>query len=102
MALLAAIALDLGHRHAVHPDRGQRLAHLVELEGFYHGDDEFHGGGLAVLAGARSVMPVLSAIRAKNKRNVPDGGAYPQVCVLLSVMAGTRPGMTKSFQSARP
>jgi hypothetical protein len=30
----------------VDPDRGERLAHLVELEGFDDGDDEFHGSGL--------------------------------------------------------
>ena len=43
VALLAAVALDLGHRHAVDADGGQRLAHLVKLEGFDDRDDEFHG-----------------------------------------------------------
>src|SRR5579871_6213071 len=41
--LLAAVALDLGDRHAVHTDRGEGLADLVELERFDDRDDEFHG-----------------------------------------------------------
>src|SRR6476619_1765967 len=41
--LLAAVALDLGYRHAVDADGRQRLAHLVKLEGFDDRDDEFHG-----------------------------------------------------------
>src|SRR5580704_6578318 len=43
MALLAAVAFDLGHGHAVHPDRGQRVTHLLELERLDDGDDELHG-----------------------------------------------------------
>src|SRR5690242_16252421 len=43
MALLAAIALDLGHRHAVYADGCEGLTHLVQLERFDDGDDEFHG-----------------------------------------------------------
>ena len=43
MALLAAEALDLGDGDALHADRGQRLAHFVELEGLDDGGDEFHG-----------------------------------------------------------
>src|ERR1700730_10696661 len=43
MALLAAVTLDLGYRHAVDADGGQRLAHLVKLEGFDNGNDELHG-----------------------------------------------------------
>src|SRR5436305_11714793 len=69
MALLASITLDLGHRHAVHPDRRQRLAHLIELEGFYDRDDEFHGR-LSLGGDRRFTMPNLSAMRAKNKRNL--------------------------------
>src|ERR1019366_173734 len=42
MALLAAVTLDLGHRHAVDADGGQRLADLVKLEGFDNGDNELH------------------------------------------------------------
>ena len=43
MSLLAAVALDLGHRHAVDADGRQCLAHLVKLERFDDRDDEFHG-----------------------------------------------------------
>src|SRR5580704_10891947 len=56
VALLAAIALDLGDRHAVDADRGQRLAHLVELEGFYDGNNEFHGQAF-IFRGVRLVAP---------------------------------------------
>jgi len=42
MALLAAVTLDLGDRHAVDPDRRQRLAHLVKFEGFDNGNNELH------------------------------------------------------------
>src|SRR5699024_9651072 len=43
MPLLPAEALDLGHRHALDPDVGKRLAHVVELERLDDGGDEFHG-----------------------------------------------------------
>ncbi len=41
VALLAAIAFDLGHGHAVNADAGERVAHLVELEGFDDGETNF-------------------------------------------------------------
>src|SRR5262249_31526174 len=44
VALLAAIAFDLGHRHAVDANGRQPLAHLVQFEGFDDRNDEFHGG----------------------------------------------------------
>src|SRR5713226_4008564 len=40
--LLAAITLDFARGHAVHADRDQRVANLVELEWLDDGDDEFH------------------------------------------------------------
>src|SRR5215213_1069671 len=42
MPLLAAVALDLGDGQALDADRGERLADLVELEGLYDRDNEFH------------------------------------------------------------
>ena len=56
VALLAAVTLDLGHRHAVDADGRQCLAHLVKLERFDDRDDEFHGqafvsGGLVFPVG---------------------------------------------------
>ena len=42
MTLLASEALDLGGGHAEHADLVQRLAHFVELEGFYDGADQLH------------------------------------------------------------
>ena len=47
MALLPAIALDLGDGHAVHADGQQRVAHVFELERLDDRDDELHGGLLA-------------------------------------------------------
>ena len=44
VALLAAKALDLGDRDALHADLRERLADFVELEGFDDCCDEFHGG----------------------------------------------------------
>src|ERR1700730_10616766 len=43
VALLAAVTLDLGHGHAGHPDGGQGLANLVQLEWFDNGNNELHG-----------------------------------------------------------
>ena len=42
VALLAAVAFDLADRHAVDADGVQRIAHVVELEGFDDGHDELH------------------------------------------------------------
>src|ERR1700730_11213707 len=42
VTLLAAVALDLGYRHAMDADRRQCLAHLVQLEWFDNGNNEFH------------------------------------------------------------
>jgi hypothetical protein len=42
MALLAAEALDLGDRDALHPDVREGFAHFVELEGFDDGCHHFH------------------------------------------------------------
>src|SRR5260370_1123338 len=43
VALLAAVALDLGDGHAGDPDRGECLAHLVKFEWFDNGNNELHG-----------------------------------------------------------
>src|SRR5215470_4002318 len=43
VALLAPISLDFGDGHPVHPDAGQSVADLVELEGLDDGHDDFHG-----------------------------------------------------------
>ena len=43
MALLTPVALDLGDGHPVHPDRGQSVADLVELEWLDDRHDDFHG-----------------------------------------------------------
>src|ERR1700722_16644290 len=43
VAFLTAEAFDLGHRHALRPDGGKRVAHVVELEWFDDGSDQLHG-----------------------------------------------------------
>src|SRR5215471_14516155 len=49
VTLLAAIALDLRHRHPMHADRGEGLAHLVKFERFDDRDDELHGRAVPYL-----------------------------------------------------
>src|SRR6476646_9167838 len=48
MALLAAVTLDLGYRHAVNADRRQGLADLVQLEWFDDGNNELHGQAFTI------------------------------------------------------
>src|SRR3982751_4705788 len=52
VALLTAVALDLGYGHAVNADRGQRLAHLVQLERFDNRNHELHGSAFTSLESA--------------------------------------------------
>src|ERR1700730_3960839 len=69
VALLAAIALDLGNRHAVHTDGRQRLADLVKLEGVDDRDDEFHGKAF-VFAG-------MTQTRRRQRRRPFKSGIFP-------------------------
>src|SRR5262245_45822604 len=48
MALLAAIAFDLGYRHAGDAEPGEGVAHVLEFEWLDDGNDKLHGppGGL--------------------------------------------------------
>jgi hypothetical protein len=46
VALLTSEALDLCHGNALNPYFSQCRSHIVELEGFYDGDDHFHAGEL--------------------------------------------------------
>src|SRR5215470_9208697 len=43
MALLTPITLDFGDGHTVHPNRGKRVADLVELKWLDDGHYDFHG-----------------------------------------------------------
>jgi hypothetical protein len=43
MALLSSVAFDFGNGQTLNADRGQRLAHLVELEWLDDGHHDFHG-----------------------------------------------------------
>src|SRR5262245_61624863 len=47
VALLPAVAFDLGDRHALHTDPGEGVANVFELEWFDDGDDQFHGSSRA-------------------------------------------------------
>jgi hypothetical protein len=42
VATLATEALDLGHGDALYADVGDRLAHVVQLEGLDDRGDQFH------------------------------------------------------------
>src|SRR2546427_12730280 len=55
--LLAAEALDFGHGDALHADVGERLAHLVELEGLDDGGHQFHDA-LLLRSGYRVLVSV--------------------------------------------
>src|SRR5690554_2023500 len=46
VAFLAAKAFYLGHSHALHPDVGQGVAHVVQAKRFNYSSDEFHDGFL--------------------------------------------------------
>src|SRR5260370_26663444 len=48
VAFLASEAFDLGHRHALRPDAGERVAYLVELEWLDDGSDQLHGSSTAL------------------------------------------------------
>jgi hypothetical protein len=47
MATLTATTLHLTHHDALHTDAGDRIADLIELEGFDNGYDQFHFSPLA-------------------------------------------------------
>src|ERR1700738_4130066 len=76
VTLLTAIAFDLGHSHAVHTDGRQRLADLVQLEGFDDRDDEFHGRAFVLRrfadwqAQPASPKPNLASFRANGTKNL--------------------------------
>ena len=76
MAFLAAVTLDLGYGHAVNADRGQRLAHLVKLEGFDNGNEELHGQAF-----------ILS--QTPSARSIGGPGAIWQLFVQMTQKAAT-------------
>ena len=58
LALLPAEALHLGDGEALHAERRQRLAHIVELEGLDDGHDQLHRGFLLLpVRGATAPHP---------------------------------------------
>src|SRR5215204_7340357 len=75
VALLAAVAFDLGNRHALHADRGERVADLFKLERFDDGNDQFHGN---ILCGGREREPQNFPRRPAPRWPTQDGARYRQ------------------------
>src|SRR5690606_21708995 len=79
MALLAAVAAGLGHRHAVDAEPLQGRPHLVQLERFDHRCDELHDRTLrslvTAMAGELSLGPAAGmnsyAASACTARSMP-------------------------------
>jgi hypothetical protein len=65
MALLAAIALDLGHGHPVNADRGESLPDFVKLEWFDDGDHELH-------------VQAFSSLEIRNSIEARKSGIFPR------------------------
>src|SRR6185437_7337504 len=68
MPLLPAVTLDLGHRQAVHPDGGERVAHLLQFERLYDRHYDFHGSSPVRDAGAALNQRCPAAVGSERER----------------------------------
>src|SRR5947209_15013542 len=66
VALLAAVAFDLGDRQTVHADAGQSIAHLVQFERLYDRHYDFHVSLPAYAVGSGTAL-----LKQANSRAVP-------------------------------
>ena len=82
VALLAAEALDLGHRDALHADGRERLAHFVELERFDDGCDQLHGCFSFEMEGGSACAPPTARLQRLGQRH--DEAGLVRVRVLPS------------------
>jgi hypothetical protein len=73
VASLASEALDLGHRHARHPNFGERRAHVIELEGLDNGSNQFHSGLRSTLGRPPNTITIVRN-RHGHMRPRPFGG----------------------------
>ena len=69
LALSAGRTLHLGDREALHAERRQGLAHVVELEGLDNGHDEFHVARPVLLKIASSVSRATAGYRAVSRKS---------------------------------
>src|SRR6185437_698504 len=81
VALLAPEALDLGDGDAVHPDIGQRLAHVVQLEWLDDGGDQFHDADLS--GEERKNAAVEAAVVKSHGTEAHSGVSCPSAIVFL-------------------
>src|SRR3979411_2648670 len=94
MALLPPVALDLGDRHAMHANAGQRLAHLVELEGFDDGNNELHGRPSlwSRNMGGRFIgVPKSGSFLCKWHKKVATSNGNPVLFIRASVLIESEP-----------
>src|SRR5450759_2626232 len=61
MAALASEAFDLGDGHSRHPNFRKCRAHIVQLEGFDDGSDQFHTGTPLQHWGAETILLLFCA-----------------------------------------
>ena len=81
VALLSAIAFDLGNGHALEAERGQRFAHLVELERFDDCTDQVHVVSPSQIArpSARSPeSPADSPVVGLRRVNIKDCASFEE------------------------
>src|SRR5215813_3308284 len=83
VSFLAAVARDLARSHALHAERDQRVAHVLELERLDDGDDQFH----EFVPHER--LLTISALWSKIKRLV-------HLIPLVPANAGTQPSALDS------
>src|SRR5690606_15472435 len=81
MALLAPVTLHLGHGQALDADRGERLAHLVQLEWLDDCHHDFHQVSPFADAGFPRSRRRASARRTGkgDSSSVPVSGAFAQM-----------------------
>src|SRR6185437_1902353 len=80
VALLTAIAFDFRDRHAMHADRGKRLAYFVELERFDDGDNELHGQAfVSRIPKGSSARTCALADSLGQQRRAPSGAAKSEL-----------------------
>src|ERR1700687_4759235 len=85
MAALASEAFDLGDGHSRHPNFRKCRAHIVQLEGFDDGSDQFHTGTPLQHWGAETILLLFCAAGTTICAGRPPPGTF-------SISLGSRGG----------